>query len=177
MRINFSQFSSHSVVFPDKERMDHGQDSLLVNSGVSSQETVDVLAGPDAALVRLVELEGEEGLHALGLEYREHFELTSLEGPQLLLNLVVIGVDGAGVEQGRDLVETVGQGRKVLKATCVKIRVFQPIQKTSKCSFVFKLPSELFTAHYFCLNGLYGVWKKKSQKIWISLCSSKIAKW
>ena len=86
---------------------------LLVDPGVSSQETVDVLAGPDASLVRLVELEGEEGLHALGLEHREHFKLTSLEGPQLLLNLVVVGVDGAGIEQGRDLVETVGQGRKV----------------------------------------------------------------
>ena len=125
---------------------------LLVDPGVSSQETVDVLAGPDASLVRLVELEGEEGLHALGLEHGEHFELTSLEGPQLLLNLVVIGVDGAGVEQGRDLVETVGQGRS--KNRC-KNSSFSTIQKTSKCSFVFKLPSELFTAHYFCLNGLY----------------------
>ena len=76
-----------------------------------------------------MELEGEEGLHALGLEHREHFELTSLEGPQLLLHLVVVGVDGASIEQGRDLVETVGQGRRVLKATCVKIRVFQSSRK------------------------------------------------
>ena len=44
VRINFSQFCSDSVMFPDKQRVDHGQHRLLVNSGVAGQEAVDILA-------------------------------------------------------------------------------------------------------------------------------------
>ena len=43
VRIDLAQLSSDPVVFPDEESVDHGQHSLLVDSGVSGQETVDVL--------------------------------------------------------------------------------------------------------------------------------------
>ena len=44
VRIDLAQLSSDPVVFPDEESVDHGQDGLLVDSGVSGQETIDILA-------------------------------------------------------------------------------------------------------------------------------------
>ena len=44
VRVNFSQLGGDSVMFSHEESVDHGQHSLLVNSGVAGQEAVNILA-------------------------------------------------------------------------------------------------------------------------------------
>ena len=44
VRVDLAELGSNPVVLPHEESVDHGQDGLLVDSGVSGQETVDILA-------------------------------------------------------------------------------------------------------------------------------------
>ena len=43
VRVDLAELRRDPVVLPHEESVDHGQHSLLVDSGVSGQETVDVL--------------------------------------------------------------------------------------------------------------------------------------
>ena len=44
VRVDLAELGSNPVVLPHEESVDHGQDSLLINPGVASQETVNIFA-------------------------------------------------------------------------------------------------------------------------------------
>ena len=62
---------------PHEDRVDHSKDGLLVDTRIASQETVNILAGPNATFIRFVKLQWEKLFEAelvkngkdLGKEY------------------------------------------------------------------------------------------------------------
>lgn len=91
VRVDFSQLGGNSVVFSHEESVDHGEHSLFVDSGVTGQEAVNILAlkqdhlknkywitivhtWPNAALVRRLQLEREQIPHVKLIEHRQSFE-------------------------------------------------------------------------------------------------------
>lgn len=105
MGVDLVEFSSHSVVFPDKQGVEHGQDSLLVDPGITSKEAIDILAWPNTSLVRIFKFQGKEISHVELREYGKRLQETVLVETKRLLALRNIGVDSTGIKDSRDLIE------------------------------------------------------------------------
>ncbi len=66
---------------------------------------IGFVVSPDATLVGLLQVEGQERLHPELVKEREHAQAAPLELSEGVLLLVAVGVGGAGVEEGGDAVE------------------------------------------------------------------------
>ena len=105
--VDLSQLLGNQVVLTDEKSVSDGQNGLFVDARITGQETVNVFAWTDATLVGFLQLEWQQRLHVELLKDGQHLELAGLEGSQRVLDLVVVGVDGAGIQEGGDLVEAV----------------------------------------------------------------------
>lgn len=103
--IHLGQFPRQRVVRTDHEGVDGAEGRVLVHPGLAGKEAVDVLSRTDAALIGLLQLQWQEGLQSERVKHWKHFELAALEGPQLLLGVLGIGVDGVPVQKGGEHIE------------------------------------------------------------------------
>ena len=105
VRVDCGQLVGECVVRADHEGVDAGKSGVLVDSGLTGEEAVNVLSGSDTTFVGLFELERQEGLEPELLENGQHLELAALEAPQLLEGFFGVGVDGVAVDDGGQDVE------------------------------------------------------------------------
>ncbi len=105
--VDLSQLTADPVVLTDKEGVDKGQDSLFIDTSISSKETVDIFRRPDASLIWILELQWQQRFHAELLENWQHFHLTTLEGSQGLGSLLLVGVDSSSIQIRAELIESI----------------------------------------------------------------------
>ena len=125
VRVEAGQLPGYQVVVPDHECVQHAEHRLLVDPRVSGAEAEDVLRGADAALVRVLQREGQQVqqpavpghghsghvCHVCHVsrvqhnspEHRQRLHEAALVGPEVVQLGGLVGVHHVTVQHGGDL--------------------------------------------------------------------------
>ena len=103
VRVEGGQLPGYVVMVPDHEGVQHTQNSLLIDPGVSGLETEHILTRPDAALIRILQRQRQQVQEALVSEDWQCLHQSSFIGPQIIQSVRFVGIHNITIKNGGDL--------------------------------------------------------------------------